>query len=322
MADIIELNRDKEGEINSLSGLTFIHTADIHAVPSAWDRVAQFADHYDNIKFVLHAGDYCGGSQKKYVDMYSLTSCKKPMYNCVGNHDCYPGDKRWYLGEKSVTHGLLFNCTDNWDVTFMDIPHPMSYYKDFDNLRLIVLDDYYDVWQTRVWLRALLKDAFEKGLYVITAQHETTGYIENTYNCCFYPKDDYNASYRKKELERTEYDYDHRCRVLFEDVICEFISLGGKFICNLAGHDHIDEFGLTDKGVLNLAVQNGTTWDAISDITRVAGERSEDCFNVIDADTDKGLLTVIRIGAQYDKYGRSRKYFVFDFVNKKIVEQQ
>ena len=134
MADIIELNRDKEGEINSLSGLTFIHTADIHAVPSAWDRVAQFADYYDNIKFVLHAGDYCGGSQKKYVDMYSLTSCKKPMYNCVGNHDCYPGDKRWYLGEKSVTHGLLFNYTDNWDVTFMDIPHPMSYYKDFDNL--------------------------------------------------------------------------------------------------------------------------------------------------------------------------------------------
>ena len=93
-------------------------------------------------------------------------------------------------------------------------------------------------------------------------------------------------------------------------------------MCNLAGHDHIDEFGLTDKGVLNLVVQNGTTWDAISDISRTVGERSEDCFNVVNINTDNGLLTVVRIGALTDKFNRSRSLLVFDFVNKKIIEQK
>lgn len=322
MSDIIQLNRDKEEKIASLNGVTFVHTADIHAASSAWNRVAQFANYYDSISFVLHTGDYCGGSQKVYKNLYAECVCKKPMYNCVGNHDCYPGDKRWYLGEKSVTYNLLFNYTDNWDVTFMDCPFSMSYYKDFDNVRLVVLDDYYDTWKARAWLRLILKDALEKELFVITAQHEPTGYIQNTYNSVFYPLDDYNEKYREYELSRTEYDYDHRGRVLFEDVICEFISLGGKFICNLAGHDHIDEFGVTDKGVLNLVVQNGTTWDTISDISRSVGERSEDCFNVVDVDTEKGTLSVIRIGAQSDKYGRSRQYMIFDFINKEILEQK
>ena len=323
MGNIVELNKDKERYIINSHGLTFVHSADIHAVPSVWDRMVEFVNHYsDKIYFALHTGDYCGGSQKKYVDLYAGKKCVRPVYNCTGNHDCYPGDKRWYLGEKSVTYSLLFNHTDGWNVTFMDCDYSMSYYKDFDNIRLVVLDDYYDIWPTRVWLRSLLKDALEKDLYVITAQHESTGYIENTYNSNFYPYEDYNAKYRENELSRTMYDYDHRGRVLFEDVICEFISLGGKFVCNLAGHDHIDEFGLTDKGVLNLVVQNGTTWDAISDISRTVGERSEDCFNVVNINTDNGLLTVVRIGALTDKFNRSRSLLVFDFVNKKIIEQK
>lgn len=323
MSNIVDFNKDTERYVKSFSGLTFVHSSDIHAMPTVWQRMVQYVNHYcEHIDFVLHTGDYCGGSQKVYVDMYDGCDCKKPIYNCVGNHDCYPGDKRWYLGEKSVTHSLLFNHTENWEVAFAPCPYPMSYYKDFGNIRLVVIDDYYDIWKTRVWLRALLKNAFENDLYVITAQHEPTDYIENSFDSLFYPYEDYNAKYRENELCRTEYDFDHRGRVLFEDVICEFISLGGKFICNFAGHDHIDEFGFTDKGVLNLVTQNGTTWDKISDISRVIGERSEDCFNVVNIDTEKGTLTVVRVGAVNDKYGRSRRLLVYDFVNKKILEEK
>ena len=107
--------------------------------------------------------------------------------------------------------------------------------------------------------------------------------------------------------------------MLYEDIIAEHIALGGFFICNLAGHDHHDEFGPTERGVLNLVVQNGTTWDAISDTKRTPGTRSEDCFNVVAVDTDAGTLTVIRVGADTDMQGRRKKAFCFDYRGKQVL---
>lgn len=109
--------------------------------------------------------------------------------------------------------------------------------------------------------------------------------------------------------------------VRYIDHYADKIALGGQFVCNLAGHDHHDEFGPTERGVLNLVVQNGTTWDAISDTVRVEGERSEDCFNVVSVDTARSLLTVIRIGANTDKMGRVKRAFCFDYQNKKLISE-
>lgn len=335
MCDIISLNKDIEQYVIQASRsrsskqfgdktvpLTFVHTSDIHAVQSVWDRMAEFINHYsDNISFALHTGDYCGGSQKKYIDMYLGTPCKRTVYNCVGNHDCVTGEGGWQLADKASVHNLLFNHTDGWDVSFMDCPYSMSYYKDFNesNLRLIVLDDYYDTWQTRVWLRKLLNDALEKGIHVITAQHEPTDYVGNTYNTAFHTLDDYNSVFKEYERKRINFDFDHRGRVLYEDIIAEFIQNGGNFVCNLAGHDHVDEFGLTAAGVLNVVVQNATTWDALGDTSRVIGTRSEDCFNVVSVDTALGLLKLVRVGANVDHYLRSRTALTFDYINKKVI---
>jgi hypothetical protein len=157
-------------------------------------------------------------------------------------------------------------------------------------------------------------------MHVMTAQHEPSGYVENAYGVGYHTcETDLNARFREIELARTNYDFDHRGRVLYEDIIAEHISLGGHFICNLAGHDHHDEFGPTERGVLNLVVQNGTTWDAISDTVRVPGTRSEDCFNVVAVDTAAGLLTVIRVGANTDKAGRVKRLFRFDYKNRRVV---
>ena len=180
---IIDFNRDVEKYLLSSTGLTFVHVADMHAMPNLWKRMAEYIDYYaDKISFALHAGDYCGGSQGIYFDMYAMTSCLRPIYNCVGNHDCFPGGEVWRLGEKHTAHDLLFNHTDGWDVTFFDCPYSMSYYKDMADIRLVVLDDYYDIWPTRIWLRDLLREARDKGLSVITAQHEPSGYVENIYD--------------------------------------------------------------------------------------------------------------------------------------------
>ena len=317
---IAELNKDVEQYLLFSIGLSFVHASDMHAVPSLWKRMTEYVDCYaDKISFALHTGDYCGASQRFYSDMYEVAPCLRPVYNCVGNHDCFSGEGAWRLGEKQTTYDLLFHHTKDWDVTFFDCPYSMSYYKDMNDIRLIVLDDYYDVWPTRVWLRSLLQEAREQKMHVITAQHEPSGYVENTYGVRYHTFEDINPHFKEIELARTSYDFDHRCRVLYEDVIAEHISLGGYYVCNLAGHDHHDEFGLTEKGVLNLVVQNGTTWDQISDTKRIEGTRSEDCFNVVTVDTAKTTLTVVRIGANTDIQGRVKKAFAFDYQSKCLL---
>lgn len=338
--NIIELNRDVEPFVIQASRqrapglnerfwkdkfvpLAFVHASDMHADIRAWNRMVEYANHYsDYLAFILHTGDFCEGSQKAYVDMMAEgTQARLPVYQCTGNHDCEPGEGGWHLGDKAVTYDLLMRHADKWDVTFMPGENSMNYCRNFpeSNLRLIVLDVYYDIWPARRWLSGVLEDALEKGLHVITAMHEPTGYVRESYSTNFHTMDDHQSVFEKYELERAEFDFDHRGRVLFEDVIVNFIKMGGRHVCNLCGHNHHDEFGLTDAGVLNVVVANGTSWDAISDSRRVKGTRSYDCFNVVGVDTALGLLKIVRIGDNVDHFMRKKTALCFDYINKKII---
>ena len=340
--NIIELNRETEqfviqagrersrlnfGKLcgDKYAPLTFVHASDMHAVPDLWNRMVEYVNYYkDYLSFILHTGDYCGGDQTVYKDLYeTCDKCEREIYLSNGNHDCFPGDYPWHLGEKEVAHSLLFNHTENWNVNFMDVPFSMSYYKDFpdSNIRMVVLDDYYDTWETRAWLRGVLAEANEKGLHVFTAQHERTGYIADNFGTKYTSLDNYRAVHKNYELSRTKYDFDHRGRVLYEDVILEFIENGGNFICNFAGHEHYDEFGVTDKGILNVVVQNGTYWDAHGDMKRVKGTKSYDCFNVVGIDTELGLLKIVRIGADVDHYMRKKTALCFNYIEKKVISE-
>lgn len=340
MSDIIELNRDMEPFViqagrersqhsfKKLFGdkavpLTFVHASDMHNVPELWDRMIEYINYYESyISFALHTGDYCGGIMESYTDMYAeCTPSVRPIYQCPGNHDCVSNNNWSVPAEKKRVYHQLFNHIENWDVHFADCEYPMSYYKDFSesNIRLIVLDLYYDIWKTRPWLEGVLEDALKKGLHVITAMHEPTDYIEESFGVHFHSIDNYRAVCEKFELDRDSCSFDHRGRVTFEDVIADFIKKGGNYVCNLAGHEHHDLFGMTHKGVLNVVVENGTNWDTLGDGKRVKGTRTYDCFNVVAVDTDLGLLKLIRIGNQVDHYLREKRYLCFDYKNKKVI---
>lgn len=335
---IIELNRETEAYVlqagvgrsalnfqDAHTPLAFIHFSDIHAHLPNWNRLVEYMNHYaDYLAFALHTGDYCGGSQQIYSDLYQEgIAGKRMIYNCVGNHDCHPGGKPWRLGEKKDAHALLFNHTENWDAQFMPCEYSMSYYKDFPehNIRLIVLDDYYDIWETRAWLLGILEECREKSLHVITAAHEPTGEIRESFGVRYHTLDDYAAVHAAYEIKRTKYDFDHRGRVLFEDVIEFFKKQGGVHICHLAGHDHVDQFGLTARGILNVVVQNATDWDLHGDMKRIPGTKSMDCFNVVGVDTDLGLLKIIRIGADVDHYLRKKTILCFDYRKQQVITE-
>ena len=341
--DIIELNREVEPYVlnaarprsqhlfqnyygDKFSPIAFVHASDVHNVPALWDRMVQYINHYSEyISFGIHTGDYCGGINTLYTDMYTeCTPCVHPILNCVGNHDCAAPDTDWTTPcDKALVHSLLFNHTENWDVQFCPGTYPMSYYKDFEasNLRLIVLDLYYDIAQTRVWLKSILEDAKEKGLHVMTAMHEPTNYIAAPLDTPFHHYDDYDGAVKQKEAQRVKPSYDQRDRVTFEDIIAGFIENGGNYICNLAGHDHVDSFGYTESGVLNAVVQNATDWDVLNDGARTPGTKCRDCFNVVGVDTEQGLLKLVRIGNNTDIYLRSKNALCYDYVHRKFIRR-
>ena len=326
--NIIELNRDMEPYIiqgsatrteffkkkfdDKFKVLQFVHFSDVHAVLDLWNRAVEYINHYSNyIDFAIHTGDYCGGNQAIYSDFYNYgTQCERPIYNCVGNHDTYI-TKEWIKNTKESVHKLLFApmTGESGNINFFDCEYSMTYYKDFPeaNVRLIVLDLYYDIEIQCEWLKDILSEAREKGLCVITAMHEPTGEVHDTFNVSFYTKNDYPTLVGIHEQKA------------FEPIIADFIANGGQYICNLAGHEHHDLFGLTDAGILNTIVPSATNWDGWCDGKRIKGTRTYDCFNVVSIDANLGLLKIARIGNNIDHYFRSQRSLCFDYINKKVI---
>ncbi len=319
--NIIELNRDMEAALvqasygrsiffkDELRPLTFVHFADVHAVPEMWNRMVEYINYYDKyIDFAIHAGDYCGGNQSQYVDLYEeCEKCVKPIYNCVGNHDTV--GHPYVPMPKENAYNLLFNHTEGWDASFFNIPHSMTYYKDFpqSNIRMIVLDLYFDKEAQCVWLKDLLERSREEGMHVITVMHQMSDAITNGVDTPFNSIMDYSALFGRWP------------KSVFEDIIADFKDNGGIHICNLFGHEHRDYFGYTDRGVLNIAVECATSWNPWCDGRRVKGTKTYDAFNITSVDTVLGVLKLIRIGDNYDVYLRPRRTLCFDYINKKIV---
>ena len=142
---------------------------------------------------------------------------------------------------------------------------------------------------------------------VITAMHEPSGHVNDTFGVTFHTYNDYESLHGKGE------------KMPFEDVIVDFIKDGGAYIANFVGHVHHDLFGMTDAGVLNTAVPSATNWDGWCDGKRVRGTRTYDCFNVVSIDTNLGLLKIARVGNNRDHYFRSQKSLCYDYINKKVI---
>lgn len=323
VTDIITLNKDVEPFViqaseglgrmfsNKTTPLVFVHLSDVHTKQELWDRTLKYINNYSNyIKFGIHTGDYCGGSQLSYIDLYTNgISCSKPIFNCVGNHDTF-SDNQGTRGTKQKTKELLFNHTENWEVVFMDIENSMTYYKDFANekIRFIVMDYYYDIDAQCTWLLERLNGAKALGYHVVTCMHEMTNVITNKLDTTFQTLDNFEA------LGGNKYSVSK-----FDKVIGDWKKAGGIHVANFAGHEHSDFIGYTENDVLNVCVQSATDDIVWTDGKRVQGTRTWDCFNVVSVEVSTGTLKLIRIGNNSDHYLREKKVISYDYINKKII---
>ena len=323
---VVSLNKDIEPFIiqNKSKGagcfdtnvppLTFIHFTDIHGNVKNWERVIQFGNHYkDYVDFLFHSGDYCPSYQGNAMDLYSMSKYKpeKPLYQCVGNHDVFSTENGGVNSDKSVAHGILFSHVDNWGVTFMDIDNSMTYYKDYptNKVRMIVLDNYYDLELQATWLESRLNEAKTLGYHVFTVSHEMTYPIIDKLDTPFCTIDDFES---KGGNKHSKFDFD--------GVIANWIQSGGKFVAHFGGHEHSDFIGYTDSGVLNVIVSGALTSGIWTDGDRIENTRTQDCFNVVGVDVSNGVLKIVRVGNNADHYLREKKVLCFDYINKKIIK--
>ncbi len=302
----------KEKFENKYIPLQFVHFSDIHTKMDLWNRIVEYINYYSNyISFGIHTGDMCGNNQELYADFYNYgEECKHPIYNCVGNHDTVVGRKKRVKATKEATHKLLFapQPDTTQDVVFMECDYPMNYYKDIkeSNIRMIVLDYYYDIEQQKEWLVEVLDEAKEKGISVITAMHIPTAEIKESFDVTFNTFNDYST------IDGSE-------TTVLEPIIADFIAKGGEHICHLAGHHHYDMFGVTENGILNVCVPAATNWDGWSDGKRIKGTKTYDCFNVVSVDVNLGLLKLCRVGNNCDHYFREQNVLCFDYKNRKVI---
>lgn len=322
---IIELNKDVEPFIvqgkavrsvafkDTVKPLQFIHFSDVHAIQLMWERITEYMNYYSNyISFALHTGDYCGGAQEEYADCYNnCTPSFKPIYNCVGNHDTVyrAQDGKYAKSNKATVHKLLFNKIDNWEVEFMPIEHSMTFYKDFpeSNIRLIVVDQYYDIEPQKQWVKERLDEALEQGIHVITACHTVTSPIVMKLDVTF------------QSIVEFEPIGGNRANAFLEDLLVEFKNAGGVHIAHLAGHEHHDMFGYTEKGVLNIAVECATSWNGWCDGNRARGTKTFDCFNVVSVDTVTHAIKLARVGNNADCYLRIKRTLCYDYIENKLI---
>lgn len=102
-------------------------------------------------------------------------------------------------------------------------------------------------------------------------------------------------------------------------IVQDFIDLGGSFICYLCGHMHTDvvlrNSNFPDQ--LFVAIVDAYGWQNYdSDLDRAA---QPDAFNLVLIDKSNHCLKLIRVGADCDPYGRSRKSISIDYNTGNII---
>lgn len=317
--DIVELNRDIQSALIQSTAkkrtdekevLTIMHITDIHGRQDLFNRLVEFSNYYcSNIDMILHTGDYVDKGQEDFVDLMSNAEINNVLfYNAVGNNDQYVSDTDRSQAGKALTYEKVITATtrdwQNLKVTYMSGDYSMTYYKDFSNskIRLVVLDDYYNIPEQAVWLKGVLQQARTNGYQVITAKHSKTNNIATRISC-FNSKDTYTGKYD----------------TTFENVIKEFIDAGGVHICNLCGHEHIDEVGYTANGILNIVAECVTDDVYWQNCKRDKGTKTYDCFNIVSVDTNQGLIKIVRVGDDNDIYMRKKQYTCIDYINKTVI---
>ena len=309
------LNNVVQGDV-----LTLVHCSDFH-IDREFElaRLIRFKNEYPSfIDDILCTGDLQNADFSSGISWFLNVNGHENVLQVIGNHDAYKANSFDVNGNQvNVYNRFIAPFVSNWGVVQPSNASTNGYnywYKDYQsyNIRLIAVDCiYWDATQN-TWLQNVLASV-PNGYSVVCASHYKPAITSIDCNM-----DDLllQPSTMAGELNSDAVDS-----------VQSFINNNGKFICWLCGHEHKDYVGVTSRiGTSQLVI--GVACASMVEsrvlygtIERVEGMKSQDLFNIMGFDLYNKHIRILRIGADFDCYMRSKKGFCINYETRQIVSE-
>lgn len=306
--------------------LVMLHLSDIHG---NWDNVArylQFANHHlDNIDLLVNTGDTVVNKYTDGVTGYAALSGIEKVLNIIGNHDTRGDTWQESIGVP-VYNMLIKPFVSGWSVVQPENAEANGYcyyYKDFTekNIRVVAVDVMgYDSTED-AWLADVLDDANENELHVVILTHysQPRPYAERTEGVFDVEPCNYSTLYPLGDDSTNLTGYNNNAYLMAETVNT-FIVGGGHFVGYVQGHYHADFIAKGDKYPNQLIYSIGATKAGeMRDFDHVLNTRFQDEFQIIAIDTKNTIVKLFKVGANIDRYGRSKGGVTIDYSTGKVL---
>ena len=291
------------------NGVSLLHFSDIHGQDTELARIVRIKNMFaDYIEDAICTGDMLYDT---FSDSFAFwdNSGAQDVLPVLGNHDVW-------ISSSGAASETAANCYDKFfgNIADWDVTSPGTglcyYYKDYANVRLIVLDCMHMDAAQLAWITETLASAKVSNLAVVIASHYTPSTMANmTFN---------------RDTTFTAYgaDYTHTTFdsvVPVELLVKDFIDGGGKFACWLCGHYHTDIFGFSEHGQPIICIDKACVTLTNKFYSRVAGTRTQDLFNIISIDADAQVIRVFRIGCTLDYMMRPVETFAYNYGTQEAI---
>lgn len=297
---------------------------DCHYQSTRVKRIKELVNNWGNelIDCVLFGGDMNANIISVDTDWYynALDKLSVPLLNTLGNHDIYKTNNN--------TDGLIIEDSDKIYnkiiapiVESSIIVQPENaasnylcyYYKDFNNIRIIVIDCMRWDNNQKTWFESVLSDAITNNKKVICSSHISflTDYVDKI-ECSW-------SKYYHSMPNFKGWNTSPEAAIAIKD----FIDNGGTFITWLMGHSHTDtlcklksEYG----NQLVILCSADTNQQARNLLSEDPDEYTYDALTSIIIDENFNLIKVRRIGSGFDVFGNNKKGFVYNYQTNELID--
>lgn len=298
--------------------LVLLHFTDLHNSQYDFNRIYKFYTQFkEYINDMIHTGDFVLGHWESINNNpFSSTLGGSEVLNVLGNHDAYDFlhiesdsiDNRWITAKKCYDK-YFAPYIESWNVQYT--PDVCYWYKDYieQGVRLIAVDCIHWDNTQKEWFTNIIEDARVKYLAVIVASHYCAhkSYIPNR-----------ECSFQNLWMEPSNRLNAEAAAIVNESMQHESNPL--QFICWLFGHEHNDNFGNLKDYPKQFAIglESATSWDEWDKDSYREG-KNKDSFNIMQVNTSNGILSILRIGNNIDKYMREKNCLCLDYINGKLI---
>lgn len=306
--------------------LVMLHLSDIHG---NWDNVArylQFAHHHlDKIDLLVNTGDTVINTYSDGIAGYAALTGIDKVLNIIGNHDTRGDSWAEYAGTP-VYNLLIKPFVSEWNVVQPSNAEANGYcyyHKDFTekNIRVVAVDVMgYDSTED-AWLASILADARTNSLHVVILTHFSCPrpYEEREQGVFDVEPCNYSTLYPFGSNSTNLTGYNNNAHLMAETVN-DFIEDGGHFIGYVQGHYHADFIAKGDKYPNQLIYSIGSSKSGeVKDYNHVLNTRFQDEFQIVAIDTKDTIVKLFKVGANIDRYGRSKGGVCVDYSTGRVL---